>query len=105
MAIASDEEIVGSLKNVIDPELGVNIVDLGLVYRLDIDDNGEIELFMTLTSPACPAGPQLRDEVKNVLSELEGVQGVKINFVFNPPWGPHMMSQDAKDDLGIDDDY
>jgi len=101
----TDDQIVGALKGVIDPELGVNIVDLGLVYRIDIDDDGEVQMFMTLTSPGCPAGPQIRNDVKNALSELEGIEGVKVNFVFNPPWSPEMMSETAKDELGIMDDY
>jgi metal-sulfur cluster biosynthetic enzyme len=106
MAIASDEEIINSLKSVMDPELGINIVDLGLVYRLDVDDDGEIELFMTLTSPGCPSGPELRNGVKNALSELEGVNGVKVSVVWTPPWGPHMISEQGKEDMGImDDEY
>ncbi|NWJ48929.1 MAG: metal-sulfur cluster assembly factor [Chloroflexi bacterium] len=100
MAVASDEEIIKALKTVTDPELGVNIIDLGLVYRLDIDDTGEIEIFMTLTTPACPAGPEIRNDVKNVLSELPGVNGVKINFVWSPPWGAHMISEQGKEELG-----
>ncbi len=101
----SDDDIVTALKTVVDPELGVNIVDLGLVYRIDIDDNGEIQMFMTLTSPGCPAGPEIRNEVKNVLSELEGIESVKVNIVFNPPWSPSMMSEAARDELGIMDEY
>ncbi len=104
MALPNDEEIINSLKTVEDPELGVNIIDLGLVYRIDIDDNGEIDMYMTLTTPGCPAGPQIRNDVKNALSELEGINSVKVNLVFNPPWSPEMMSQQAKDELGIFDD-
>lgn len=101
----SDEEIIGQLKQVIDPELGVNIVDLGLVYRLDLSDEGEMQVYMTLTSPGCPAGPELRTEVISNLGSLDGIDNVKVNFVFNPAWSPAMMSQDAKDELGIEDEY
>lgn len=101
----SDDDIIGALKTVYDPELGVNIVDLGLVYRLDLSDDGEMDVFMTLTSPGCPAGPELRTEVMNNLTSLNGISNVKVNFVFNPPWTPAMMSQEAKDELGIGDEY
>ena len=101
----SDDEIIGQLKQVVDPELGVNIVDLGLVYRLDLSEEGEMQVFMTLTSPGCPAGPELRTDVMNNLGSLDGIKNVKVNFVFSPPWSPAMMSQDAKDELGIEDEY
>ncbi|MBN9388644.1 MAG: metal-sulfur cluster assembly factor [Chloroflexi bacterium] len=103
----SDEEIITSLKTVTDPELGINIIDLGLVYRVDIDDNNDIQLFMTLTSPGCPAGPEIRNGVRDALISLDGVSNVNVQFVFNPPWSPAMMTNEAKDELGIDydDDY
>lgn len=100
----SDEEIISSLKTVTDPELGINIIDLGLVYRVDIDDNNDIQLFMTLTSPGCPAGPEIRNGVKEALISLDGVSNVNVQFVFNPPWTPAMMTDEAKDELGIDYD-
>ena len=100
----SDEEIINSLKTVTDPELGVNIIDLGLVYRIDIDDNGEVQLYMTLTSPGCPAGPELKHDVKEALTSLDGISNVNVQFVFNPPWSPAMMSNEAKDELGLDYD-
>ncbi|MDB5080357.1 MAG: system Fe-S cluster assembly protein [Chloroflexi bacterium] len=100
----SDEEIITTLKTVTDPELGVNIIDLGLVYRVDIDDSGDIQLFMTLTSPGCPAGPEIKNDVKEALTSLDGVSNVNIQFVFNPPWTPAMMTNEAKDELGMDYD-
>lgn len=100
----SDDEIIGALRSVADPELGVNIIDLGLVYRIDIDDAGDVQLYMTLTSPGCPAGPQIKGDVQNALTELEGINSVHVQFVFNPAWNPSMMSKDAKDELGIDYD-
>ena len=103
----SDEEIITSLKTVTDLELGINIIDLGLVYRVDIDDNNDIQLFMTLTSPGCPAGPEIRNGVRDALISLDGVSNVNVQFVFNPPWSPAMMTNEAKDELSIDydDDY
>ncbi len=104
----TDDDIVNSLKTVVDPEMNVNIVDLGLVYRIDLDDDGQAQVFMTLTSPGCPVGPQIKQEVLEALNAVEGVVDTKVQFVFNPPWSPAMMSQDAKDELGFmddDDDY
>ncbi len=100
----SDEEILNSLKTVIDPELGVNIIDMGLVYRIDLDDDGKAQLFMTLTSPGCPAGPQIKGDVIEALSSVEGVTDVRIQFVFNPPWSPAMMTPEGKEELGIMDE-
>ena len=100
----SDTVIIDALRTVYDPELGVNIVDLGLVYRLDIDENAEIQVYMTLTSPGCPVGPQIKREVTASLSTLEGISAVKVNFVFSPPWSPQMMSEDAKMEMGIFED-
>ncbi len=100
----TDDEIIGALKTVTDPELGVNIIDLGLVYRIDIDDDGQLQLFMTLTSPGCPAGPEIKHDVQSSLEALDGIKKVNIQIVFNPPWTPAMMSNDAKDELGLDYD-
>ncbi len=100
----SDDEIITALKTVEDPELGVNIIDLGLVYRIDVDDDGDIQLYMTLTSPGCPAGPEIKGGVQSALTAMDGINNVNIQFVFNPPWSPAMMSNEAKDELGIDYD-
>jgi metal-sulfur cluster biosynthetic enzyme len=100
----SDDEILSALKGVEDPELGINIIDLGLVYRIDVDDDGDVQLYMTLTSPGCPAGPEIKNDVKSALSALGSINNVNVQFVFNPPWNPAMMSQEAKDELGIDYD-
>ncbi len=100
----SDDEIINALKSVTDPELGVNIIDLGLVYRIDIDDEGEVQLYMTLTSPGCPAGPEIKGGVNDALVAMDGIHKVNVQFVFNPPWSPSMMSNEAKDELGLDYD-
>jgi metal-sulfur cluster biosynthetic enzyme len=103
MPIAEDT-IRESLKQVVDPELFVNIIDLGLVYGVvaqEKDDKTDIEIEMTLTSPACPAGPQIIAQSKDVLGRLEGVGEVVVKLVMTPPWSPDRMTEDARDQLGI----
>ena len=94
-----------TLKQVIDPELFVNVVDLGLIYLVEITETPEqktnIKVEMTMTSPACPAGPQLLGNSKQVLSRLEGVGEVEIKLVMVPPWTPDRMTEEARDQLGI----
>lgn len=87
-------------ENVIDPEIGENVVDLGLVYDIAVE-NGMAEITMTLTTPACPLGPLLEQEVHAAVDGLPGVEGVTINLVWTPPWDPSMMSEDAKLNLGF----
>jgi len=104
MPIAEDK-VREALKEVIDPELFVNIVDLGLIYEIKIDetDDGEsdVQVQMTMTSPACPAGPQLLGQSKEFVSRLEGVHEVDVRLVMDPPWTPDRMTEDARDQLGI----
>lgn len=110
MALTEDA-IREELKQVVDPELFVNIVDLGLVYAVDFQpgeaesEGGEpktnVQIEMTLTSPACPAGPQLIEQSKQVLGRMEGVGDVEVKMVMDPPWTPDRMTDDAKDQLGI----
>lgn len=93
------------LKRVIDPELFVNIVDLGLVYAVDLlpapEGGTKVKIDMTMTSPMCPAGPQLIAQCKQVLGQVAGVQGVEVRVVMDPPWSPEKMSDAARDQLGI----
>src|SRR3989338_7000300 len=91
------EDITNELKTVFDPEIGVNVVDLGLVYEIQEKENNEIYIKMTLTSPACPMGPQIMEEVRQKLGNM----GLKANveLTFNPPWGPDKMSEDGKFEL------
>lgn len=98
--MASEEQALEALKEVVDPELMVNVVDLGLIYNVVIDDE-TIDVEMTLTSPACPVGPQLMQQAKTSLEKLEGVETVNVNLVMTPPWSPERMTDDAKDQLGI----
>ena len=104
MATIAEDTVREALKQVIDPELFVNIVDLGLIYTIkinDVDDKSNVSVEMTMTSTACPAGPQLRGNSKDVCSRLEGVGDVEIKLVMTPPWTPDRMTEDAKDQLGI----
>ncbi|MGC8834384.1 MAG: metal-sulfur cluster assembly factor [Armatimonadota bacterium] len=97
----TEEDIKEALKDVYDPELGINIVDLGLVYGVDIKDR-DITVRMTLTSPICPLGPELVESVKRVLSRLPMVGSVNVELVWKPRWDPHKMaSEEAKMELGI----
>ncbi len=101
----SEDAVREALKAVVDPELFVNIVDLGLVYVVDIqpspEGKGNVQIEMTLTSPACPAGPQLIHNAKQVLGAMEGVGEVHVKLVMDPPWGPDRMTEAARDQLGI----
>ena len=104
MPIAEDA-VREALKQVIDPELFVNIVDLGLIYLVTVteaeDGKSNVAIEMTMTSPACPAGPQLLQNSKDVLGRLEGVGEVEVKLVMTPPWTPDRMTEDARDQLGI----
>jgi metal-sulfur cluster biosynthetic enzyme len=94
------EEIDEALANVIDPELGLDFVELGLVYDVDVDDSGGVDIVFTLTTPACPIGPQVTEQMQEFVSEVEGVTDVRPHMTFQPPWSPDMMSEDAKFALG-----
>lgn len=87
-------------ENVIDPEIGVNVVDLGLVYGIEMNA-GTAEIRMTLTTPMCPLGPYLDQEVRTAVSDVPGVDDVSVNLVWQPPWDPSKMSEDAKLELGF----
>ncbi|MEM9353997.1 MAG: metal-sulfur cluster assembly factor [Planctomycetota bacterium] len=104
MPIAEDK-IREALKTVIDPELFVNIVDLGLIYEIKAKDNEagacDVDVEMTMTSPACPAGPQLLSQSKEAIGKLEGAGEIDIRLVLDPPWTPDRMTDDARDQLGI----
>jgi metal-sulfur cluster biosynthetic enzyme len=93
------DEITEALSNVIDPELGLDFVELGLIYGVDIDA-GTVEVTFTLTTPACPIGPQVSEQIVEFVSEIDGVQQVIPTMTFSPPWTPDRMSEDAKFALG-----
>jgi metal-sulfur cluster biosynthetic enzyme len=92
--------IYAALQAVSDPEVGINNVEMGLINGLEIEDS-KVDVYMTLTIPACPAGPQILKEVDHVVRDLDGVEEVDINVVWSPPWNPDMLSDEAKDELGI----
>lgn len=106
----SEDAIRESMKEVIDPELFVNIIDLGLVYEITIEDSepadqqpqgAHVSIDMTMTSPACPAAPQILSQSKDAVQKVEGVGEVDIKLVMEPPWSPDRMTEDARDQLGI----
>jgi metal-sulfur cluster biosynthetic enzyme len=101
----TEDSVRDELKKVIDPELFVNIVDLGLVYVVTLtpgdDEKTDIAIEMTMTSPMCPAGPQLVGNSRQVLEALPGAGKVHIEVVMTPPWTPDRMTEDARDQLGI----
>jgi metal-sulfur cluster biosynthetic enzyme len=100
-AEAPDElTLLNALKQVVDPELFVNIVDLGLIYSIQQED-AKVTVDMTLTSPACPAGPQIVAQAKQALEAVPGVKEATIKLVMTPPWSPDRMTDDARDHLGI----
>jgi metal-sulfur cluster biosynthetic enzyme len=93
------DDVRDALTNVIDPELGLDFVELGLIYEVEIED-GEVYVTFTLTSPGCPIGPQVGEQIEEFVGELDGVNRVYPKMVFSPPWTPEMMSEDAKFALG-----
>jgi metal-sulfur cluster biosynthetic enzyme len=97
--MVSEDDVTEALSNVIDPELGLDFVELGLVYDVEID-GGTVNVTFTLTTPACPIGPQVSEQMKEFVGELEGVEEVVPTMVFSPPWTPEKMSEDAKFALG-----
>ncbi len=98
-------EILEALKEVYDPEIGMNIVDLGLIYGVDWDaEKGHVHIDLTLTSPGCPLGPEIIRDIKRELRESEDVFSVDVELVWRPLWHPRMMSDYAKDELGYDEE-
>ncbi len=95
------ERVVESLKTCYDPEIPVNIYELGLIYEIEIDPEGNSRILMTLTSPACPVAGTLPPEVEKKVGEVEGVQSSKVELVWDPPWTPERMTEAARLDLGM----
>jgi FeS assembly SUF system protein len=94
-------DIIAALRTVHDPEIPVNIFDLGLIYRIDVKDPGLVEIDMTLTAPGCPVASEMVGWVRTAVSGLEGVAEAKVNLVFDPPWDQSRMSEEAKLELGL----
>ena len=89
-----------ALSNVIDPELGLDFVELGLIYGVEIDA-GHVQVRFTLTTPGCPIGPQVTEQIQEFVGEVDGVKSVESEMVFTPPWSPERMSEDARFALGF----
>ena len=96
MAMATEEEIRSAMKQVEDPELGVNVVDLGLLYGVRIGEDGAVVLDMTLTSMGCPLTEQILGDARNAVGPLEGVTSVDVNWVWDPPWSPEAMTEEGR---------
>lgn len=99
----TEEMVLTAIKAVIDPELGLNIVDLGLIYSVDIAEDGRITITMTLTTPGCPLHASFAQEIERVLwQSIPDLTGVQVELVWNPPWNPVMISPEGRTLLGID---
>lgn len=99
--MVTEDVVIEALKEVYDPEIHYNIYDLGLVYDVSVED-GKVRILMTLTTPACPIGPMIIEQIRENLLLIPGVNDVDIEFTFDPMWSPDMMSEEAKADLGFD---
>lgn len=97
----SAEEVREALKVVVDPELGINVVDLGLVYEVDVDDEGVAKVAYTLTTMGCPVGPLIEQQMQTILSTIPGLAGVEATLTFDPPWTPEKMSEEARLAMGM----
>jgi len=98
--VVSEEQVYQQLAEVIDPELSLDFVSLDLIYDVLIDGSA-IKIIFSLTTPACPIGPQISEQIKEFVGQLDGVADVATEMVFDPPWSPEMMSEDAKFALGF----
>ena len=97
-----EEKIVDVLKTVYDPEIPVNIYDLGMIYKIDVDDKGNLDMDMTFTAPSCPAADFILEDVRTKVESVEGVKAANINLVFEPAWDQSMMSEEARVELGFE---
>lgn len=100
--IKIEERIVDVLKTVYDPEIPVNIYDLGLIYRIEVNEDGHVEIDMTFTAPSCPAADFILEDVRQKVDTLEGVKSSNVNLVFEPEWDKSMMTEEARVELGLD---
>ncbi len=98
---AFTEKLVTALKTVYDPEIPVDIYELGLIYKVDVADNKDVVVDMTLTAPNCPVAGEMPGMVENALKTVEGIGAVKVNLTFDPPWTPECMSEEAKLELNM----
>lgn len=96
-----ETQIIEAIKTVFDPEIPVNVYDLGLIYEIDVDDDGKTRIVMTLTSPNCPVAESLPEEVQEKVAAIDGVTHVDLNLTFDPPWTKDMLSEEALLELGL----
>lgn len=96
----TEEQVREKLKEVYDPEIGINIVDLGLVYEINVFEEGDVQVIMTLTTPGCPLHGSISEGTRQAIMSLEGAKNVNVDLVWSPPWSPEMMSEEAKKQLG-----
>ena len=96
-----EERIIDMLKTVYDPEIPVNVYDLGLIYKIDLQDDGELTIDMTLTAPNCPAAEFIMEDVRQQVESVDGVKAAQVNLVFEPEWDKDMMTEEAKLELGF----
>lgn len=97
-----EERIVDVLKTVYDPEIPVNIYDLGLIYKIDVKEDGHVDIDMTFTAPSCPAADFILEDVRTKVESVKGVKAANVNLVFEPAWDQSMMSDEAKIELGFE---
>jgi FeS assembly SUF system protein len=100
-ATITAEQVLEKLKEVYDPEIPVNVVDLGLIYDVQVSDENEVHITMTLTAPGCGMGPYIGQQAEWAVAELEGLEDVTVEMTFDPPWSPDMLTEDGKTLLGI----
>jgi metal-sulfur cluster biosynthetic enzyme len=96
-----EDRVLDALRNVVDPELGINIVDLGLVYDVRVDERGDVDIQYTLTTMGCPIGPLIEEQIRKMIEPIQGVDRVDAEMVLSPPWTPEKMSEEAKAALGM----
>ena len=99
---AAEQRIVEVLQTVYDPEIPVNIYDLGLIYKIDLGDDGHLDIDMTFTAPSCPAADFIIEDVRTKVSAVKGVTSAEVNMVFEPEWDKSMMTEEARVELGLD---
>lgn len=97
-----EEKIVDVLKTVYDPEIPVNIYDLGMIYKIDVDEKGNLDMDMTFTAPSCPAADFILEDVRTKVESVDGIKSANINLVFDPVWDQSMMSEEARVELGFE---
>ncbi|MGJ8453922.1 metal-sulfur cluster assembly factor [Pseudothermotoga sp. U03pept] len=99
--MVTKEQVMEALSNVIDFELGLDVVSLGLVYGVDVDQEGNVTVTMTMTTPACPLAGMILQDAEDKVRQLEGVKDVKVNLTFDPPWSPEMMNEELRKRFGL----